>query len=83
MSEGFSNLFAVVVVFSIIFIHDALVARRSIGEQGMAVLKLISTSRFAKDPLPRIALGHKPLEVLAGGVLGVIVGLIVAFFITK
>lgn len=81
--EGVSNLFAVVGTFAAIIIYDALVARRSIGEQGVALVKLLEKSSFSKDPLPRVALGHKPLEVVAGGALGLSIGFIVAFFITQ
>lgn len=81
-NEGVSNLFAVVAAFATLFVYDALVARRSIGEQGNALLRLIEKSPFAKDPLPRVALGHKPAEVAVGGLLGIAIGYIVALFIT-
>ncbi len=81
--EGLSNLFAVAAVFAMITVYDALVARRSIGEQGEALIRLIEKSPFAKDPMPRVALGHKPLEVLAGTGLGLLIGISVAFFITQ
>lgn len=81
-NEGISNLFALASVLAAVTIYDALVARRSIGEQGTALLRLIEKSPFAKEQLPRVALGHKPLEVVAGGVLGLVIGMIVAIFIT-
>lgn len=81
--EGFSPLFSVAAVLTMVTVYDALVARRSIGEQGQALVRLIEKSPFAKDPLPRVALGHKPKEVLVGAVLGVSLGLTVAIFITK
>lgn len=82
-SEGFTGLFAVAATFAIITVYDALVARRSIGEQGEALIRLIEKSPFAKDPMPRVALGHKPLEVAVGIFLGATVGIAVAFLITK
>ena len=81
--EGVSELFAVAATLVMVTTYDALMARRSIGEQGVALLRLIEKSPFAKDPLPRVALGHKPLEVAAGVGVGIVVGFIVAFFITK
>lgn len=81
--EGVSDLFAVMAIVSMITIYDALVARRSIGEQGQALLRLIEKSPFAKDPLPHVALGHRPLEVVVGIGIGVVVGAIVAIFITN
>lgn len=80
--EGFSPLFSVVAVLAMITIYDALVARRSIGEQGQALVRLIEKSPFAKDPMPRVALGHKPKEVLVGAALGIAIGISVAIFIT-
>lgn len=80
--QGITELFALAGVFAAVTVYDALVARRSIGEQGMALLRLIEKSPFAKDPLPRVALGHKPLEVVAGAILGIAIGYIVALFIT-
>lgn len=79
---GFSELFAVVAVLAMITVYDALVARRSIGEQGTALVRLIEKSPFAKDPLPRVALGHKPKEVMVGAGLGMAIGIAVAIFIT-
>lgn len=78
-----SGLFAVTAVIALITAYDSMMSRRSAGEQGLALTKLLQKSPFSKDPLPYVALGHKPLEVLAGGVLGVFVGLVVAFLITK
>lgn len=80
--EGISNLFAVAMALASITVYDALVARRSIGEQGRALLKLIEDSPYAKDRLPLVALGHKPLEVVVGFGVGLTTGFIASFFIT-
>jgi len=80
--EGFSKLFAVAAVFAYVTVYDSLVSRRSTGEQGAALLKLLKRSPRGKDPLPYVAFGHKPLEVIAGGGLGLLIGLLVAIFIT-
>lgn len=78
-----SGLFAVTAVIAFITAYDAMMSRRSAGEQGLALRKLLEKSIFAKDPLPYVALGHKPLEVGAGAGLGIVIGLVVAFLITK
>lgn len=78
-----SGLFAVTAVIAFITAYDSMMSRRSAGEQGLALRKLLEKSIFAKDPLPYVALGHKPLEVGAGAVLGILIGLAVAFLITK
>ena len=80
--EGVSELFAVAGTFAIITIYDAMVARRSIGEQGAALVKLLQKSAKPGDALPRVAIGHKPLEVVAGILLGLAIGATVAKFIT-
>ena len=78
-----SGLFAVTAVIALITAYDAMMSRRSAGEQGLALLKLLEKSVFSKEPMPYVALGHKPLEVGAGAVLGLLIGLAVAFLITK
>lgn len=78
-----SGLFALAVLVTAIVLYDAVMVRRSSGEQGLALHKLLSASRHADDPLPYLALGHRPLEVVGGAILGVLVGFSVAFFITK
>jgi len=78
-----SGLFAVTAVIALITAYDSMMSRRSAGEQGVALRKLLEKSPFAKDPLPYVALGHKPLEVAAGALLGFLIGLSVAFLITK
>ena len=81
--EGLSDLLAVAVTVMMLTIYDALVARRSIGEQGQALVRLLKKSSDQKIPLPLVALGHKPLEVVAGLAVGIVVGASVAFFITN
>lgn len=78
-----SGVFALAALLTAIVIYDAVMVRRSSGEQGLALQKLLSASPFSKDPLPYLAYGHRPLEVAVGALLGVTVGLSVAFFITK
>lgn len=78
-----SGLFAVTAVIALITAYDAMMSRRSAGEQGVALRKLLEKSIFSKDPMPYVALGHKPLEVLAGALLGMVIGFCVAFLITQ
>jgi len=71
-----SGLFGLVALFSLIVMYDAMKVRRSSGEQGEAILKLIKESKSKIQP-PRVAKGHTPLEVALGAALGVIVGVVV------
>lgn len=80
--EGVSTLFAVAGVFSLIVIQDAVSLRRSVGEQGTALNRLMNKV-LPDTKTPYVAIGHTVKEVVAGVVLGIVIGVIVALFITK
>lgn len=71
-----SGLFGLAVVFASVVLYDAMMVRRSSGEQGYALSALI-TEQKSKVSLPRVAKGHTPTEVAVGALLGVAMGLIV------
>jgi len=73
-----SGLFGLALVFASVVVYDAIMVRRSSGEQGIALTALIKETG-ANIPLPRVAIGHTPLEVAVGSLLGCIVGAIVYF----
>ena len=68
-----SGLFGLALVFASVVLYDAMMVRRSSGEQGVAITGLIKETN-SKVPLPRVAIGHTPLEVAVGSLLGCIVG---------
>ncbi|HEU5122180.1 MAG TPA: divergent PAP2 family protein [Candidatus Saccharimonadales bacterium] len=74
-------LFAVSALLAGIVMYDAVMVRRSSGEQGVAIQRLIKEQK-SPIPLPRAAKGHTPLEVLVGAILGTLIGLVV-FLATK
>ena len=76
-----SGLFGVMLVLASVVLYDAMMVRRSSGEQGVALTALIKESK-SDVPLPRVALGHTPLEVAIGALLGFFVGL-ATYFITS
>lgn len=76
-----SPIFAVAALFAAIVMYDAMMVRRSSGEQGLAIQELIKSLKSSVR-LPRAAKGHTPLEVLVGALLGVTIGVVV-FFATK
>ena len=76
-----SGVFGLATLVVLIVCYDAVKVRRSSGEQGEAIIALIKETK-SKVKLPRAAKGHTPVEVVAGAVLGAILGLIV-FFATK
>jgi acid phosphatase family membrane protein YuiD len=71
-----TGLFGLALLFAMIVMHDAVRVRRSSGEQGIALRQLIRELK-SKIPLPRVAKGHTPLEVVLGAVLGGLIGLVV------
>lgn len=76
-----SPIFALSVLFASIVMYDAIMVRRSSGEQGAALQQLIKEMKSTIIN-PRAAKGHTPVEVLAGAVLGLVIGVVV-FFVTK
>lgn len=77
-----SAIFAVAALFAAIVMYDAIMVRRSVGEQGIAIQTLIELAKNKALVIPRSARGHTPLEVLVGALLGVLIGLVV-FLATK
>ncbi|MCL2223807.1 MAG: divergent PAP2 family protein [Defluviitaleaceae bacterium] len=75
--EGFSTpLFAVAATLALVVMHDAFGIRRAAGKQAEAINFLFS--RLEKqgiklDTKLKELLGHSPLEVMAGALLGIIV----------
>jgi acid phosphatase family membrane protein YuiD len=83
LSEGAdSAIFGLAALFAAVVMYDAVMVRRSVGEQGVALETLIRLAKNKSVIIPRAARGHTPLEVLAGAALGVAIGFIV-FFATK
>lgn len=74
IKEGvYSMLFAITFVFSYIVIYDAMFIRTNIGHNGKVMNDLIrEISGIKKEnyPILRERVGHRPLEVLVGGVMG-------------
>lgn len=80
LQEGWgSPIFAVAVIFASIVLYDAAGVRRAAGKQAK-VLNIIMTDLFDSGKLPgeklKELLGHTPLEVVAGGVLGMITAIL-------
>lgn len=77
LKNGFSSgLFGMALLFAIIVMYDAMKVRRSSGEQGLAIYRLIKETK-SKMELPRVAKGHSLEEVALGALLGLVVGFVV------
>lgn len=71
-----SAIFAVAALLAGISMYDAMMVRRSSGEQGLAIHALIKAAK-SNIILPRAARGHTPLEVAVGAALGAVIGIVV------
>jgi acid phosphatase family membrane protein YuiD len=77
LREGFnSGLFGLAALLAGIVMYDAVMVRRSSGEQGVAIQQLLRDLK-SDVKLPRAAKGHTPLEVLGGAGLGVVIAVVV------
>ena len=78
-----SAIFGVAAMVALVVMYDAVMVRRSVGEQGLALQELIRAAKNnERVVIPRAAKGHTPLEVLVGAIIGVLIGIVV-FFATK
>ena len=75
-----SSIFALSIIFSFVVMYDAAGVRRAAGKQAALLNKIINTPGLS---IPQVqerlveVLGHTPVQVLVGAVIGVVVGLIV------
>jgi len=78
--EGFGTpLFAVSTVIALVVMHDAAGIRRAAGKQAEAINFLFSKLEdqgIKLDKKLKELLGHNPIEVIAGAILGLTVALV-------
>ncbi len=79
LTEGFSSVdFAISVIISFVVMYDACGVRRSAGEHAKILNKIMSKEGINltdRETLKEL-LGHSPLEVFAGAILGILVAVI-------
>ncbi len=74
-----SPAFAIALIFSFVVMYDAAGLRRAAGRQAEVLNRLVEDlvhMRGVQEAKLRELLGHTPVEVLVGAVLGVVVGLL-------
>jgi uncharacterized protein len=74
-----SAQFAIALIFSFVVMYDAAGLRRAAGRQAAILNRLVEdlvNMRGVQEAKLRELLGHTPVEVLVGAVLGVAAGLI-------
>ena len=80
LGDGFdSSLFALACVLSLVVMTDAAGVRREAGRHAVLMNEIIENledSGIVLDKKLKELLGHSPLEVFAGAVLGIVVGVI-------
>ena len=79
--DGFSSsLFAICVCFALVVMYDAAGVRQSAGQQAKILNTLVehweSKSHNDTDAKLKELIGHTPIEVLAGAVLGAFIAII-------
>lgn len=74
-----SAIFGLALLFAAVLMYDAIMVRRSSGEQGVALRWLFHELKLTPATPFRTAKGHTPGEVLGGIIVGVIVGCAVYF----
>ena len=74
-----SAIFGLAALFAAVVMYDAVMVRRSSGEQGAALRGLFHDLK--RDPVApfRTAKGHTPREVIGGIIVGLVVGATVYF----
>ncbi len=74
--QGISSLSAIALVLFIIIVTDSMGVRRTAGEEAKAVNQIIKKQKLKIHSFD-YALGHKPVEVLTGIILGIIVSIVI------
>ncbi len=75
LSEGITTSFAVSLVLAFVVIRDAFGVRRTVGRESMQIEKLLKLHKIKSKF--HYSMGHTPLQVLIGSLLGFVVSVLV------
>lgn len=75
LEEGVTTAFAISLVLAFIIIRDAFGVRRSVGMEGLAIQRLFRIHHLKSKF--HYSMGHTPLQVLVGSVIGFLIALLV------
>ena len=87
LTDGFGSItFAIAMVFAIVVMHDAIGVRREAGKQARMILSMVEVlgdylaekDKNIKDEKLKVLVGHTPLQVICGALLGFVIA--VAYF---
>jgi acid phosphatase family membrane protein YuiD len=82
---GFGSVeFAISAILAIIVMHDAMGVRLEAGKQAMSIISIIAVldeyicekDKQVKTEKLKVLIGHTPLQVVAGAILGFIVAMV-------
>ena len=76
--EQLSTTFLLAAAFAVVVIRDAFGVRRTAGEEGKLIDKIIKSSKL-KIKKFHYSLGHTPKEVIAGIIIGILSSVLVYF----
>lgn len=79
LAEGTSTAFAISLVLAFIIIRDAFGVRRAVGEEGHVLNQIMK--RLKLKTKIHYSLGHTPLQVLIGSLIGFVIALLVFYFL--
>lgn len=68
--------FAIITIVALIIMYDAVGIRRSIGEQAKILNEILKNNNKNNIQKLQEMTGHTPVQVLAGAIIGIVVGLI-------
>lgn len=74
LTEGVSTIFWVSLVVAVLVVRDSFGVRRNVSDQAKMLNTL--TSHVKLEQKVKVVLGHSPLQVLMGVILGVVVPLL-------
>ncbi len=77
--EGVSTAFAISLVLAMIVLRDAVGVRRTVGAESRQIEKLLRLHKIRSKF--HYSLGHTPLQVLVGGLIGFVTALLVFYFL--
>lgn len=77
-----SVYFAIALILAIVVMYDALGVRRETGKQAVVINEMIEMFNDMGKPMSaeeklKIFVGHTPMQVFAGGILGMLIAFIV------
>lgn len=75
-----SGVFAVALIMAFVVMYDAAGVRRAAGKQARIINKILDTPGLSTEQVQEKlveALGHTPIQVFAGAMIGIIIGALI------